>query len=865
MRHSFKSILFCILLTILSACTGCQNDTNKTGDGTFYLKAIVEDCWGDPLDGVTLCYGDSTYKTDTTGIIIIPKCKVDGDRFAFRLQKEGYIDHIFSQMVQDSVYGEIKMVDKRDANRCHIDLFDSKAGTKVMIGNAWVEIQANGVVYKDNGKDYNGPVKISVVFYNPDDPTFRAIMPGGDLMGITKDGSIAQLLSYGMLDVELRDTKGKPLQLKDGKPATLSFPVPQSKSQFTPDTIPLWWFDEEKGLWKEEGISLHKGKNYVGQVKHFSQWNCDVFIKNADTPVQIKFVDAEGVKIPCQHFKIKFLNNTYKSFYGRFFEDMTDSEGSLHTSLPEGTAFQIALKDTIFEPQIVQKDKKGRFCVLYAIGCACRAIKLIDGNGQAVSHSIFAVRNINCSYYITTNKHGKINIPVFTNKEISITSEDCQLLNPVVTWKDFGNKKSIVRVCNRISKAIEIKFIDEDDDEITDEYFSIHRETNQYTTGTFIPDNYITNDKGEILFKIKRDETAVITSEKLTISNPDLKWKDFLKKDRIIIKCQWKNKWDKKMRTSSTTLRKNEWSGYYNRNGYFTGTTTDKMGVTLKEKNKLDVLKLVTTFPYTGKKEYITTGEVKAGDIFSNDSLVQTILNDIYVLVRNNDYKWSLKYKESYYRIVSNIPFSIKTQYRFKNKDGIVVNSDGLPKGIENERRFVKNFKCNTKKKIKEDYWVLKILDEDKNLIAEDSIYLNPKDTVGYNSFVEVWYYDKDNNLCKKDIAKLRQKDRIDETKPISLHLIDADSKEEYEGRFYWERDYVKQAYGKIETIEDKQYLPQNITVADIDSINVRINAHRFKNNIMYYRGEGKTKNTLAKSVIWEPLHLVRDMKKVNE
>lgn len=100
-------------------------------------------------------------------------------------------------------------------------------------------------------------------------------MPG-DLRGISTDGSLKTLTTYGMAAVELTGALGELLQIAPGQKASLTMPIPVAILSNAPATIPLWSFDEAKGLWKEEGQAIKTGSNYVGDVSHFSFWNCDV-------------------------------------------------------------------------------------------------------------------------------------------------------------------------------------------------------------------------------------------------------------------------------------------------------------------------------------------------------------------------------------------------------------------------------------------------------------------------------------------------------------------------------------------------------------------------------------------------------------
>src|SRR5690606_17688534 len=68
---------------------------------------------------------------------------------------------------------------------------------------------------------------------------------------------------------------GEHLQLAKGKPSTLKVKIPESQLSSAPDKIPLWYFDDAEGFWKEEGLAIKQGDSYVGTVEHFTDWNCD--------------------------------------------------------------------------------------------------------------------------------------------------------------------------------------------------------------------------------------------------------------------------------------------------------------------------------------------------------------------------------------------------------------------------------------------------------------------------------------------------------------------------------------------------------------------------------------------------------------
>lgn len=77
-------------------------------------------------------------------------------------------------------------------------------------------------------------------------------MPGS-LRGTRTDSPEVVLQSFGMVAVEITGANGEALQLANGKTASISFSIAPSLLSFAPARIPLWYFDENTGLWKEEG------------------------------------------------------------------------------------------------------------------------------------------------------------------------------------------------------------------------------------------------------------------------------------------------------------------------------------------------------------------------------------------------------------------------------------------------------------------------------------------------------------------------------------------------------------------------------------------------------------------------------------
>jgi len=65
-------------------------------------------------------------------------------------------------------------------------------------------------------------------------------------------------------------------KIASDKKATITMPLSGLLSAAPPTSIPLWYFNESNGLWKQDGTATKTGNTYVGEVSHFSWWNCDL-------------------------------------------------------------------------------------------------------------------------------------------------------------------------------------------------------------------------------------------------------------------------------------------------------------------------------------------------------------------------------------------------------------------------------------------------------------------------------------------------------------------------------------------------------------------------------------------------------------
>jgi len=100
-------------------------------------------------------------------------------------------------------------------------------------------------------------------------------MPG-DFGARDRTGRETNLISFGAVDIEIRDGAGKVYNLGPGQTAQVEIPVPANMPS-PPSRIALWTFNPKTGFWDQEiGTATLKGGFYSGTVTHFSTFNADL-------------------------------------------------------------------------------------------------------------------------------------------------------------------------------------------------------------------------------------------------------------------------------------------------------------------------------------------------------------------------------------------------------------------------------------------------------------------------------------------------------------------------------------------------------------------------------------------------------------
>ena len=238
---------------------------------TASVTGVVINEFNIPMVGAEVVMGNHSTTADENGVFGFFDIEMNENGTYIQADQPGYFKASTTCFPQEDEEANavIKLIQKCANGTVPV----AEGGTIALNGNATIELPANGISLA-NGQPYNGAVTLSAHWISPLHHAIGDIMPG-DLRGVNTEGETMALVSYGMITAELTGDNDEPLQLANGEMATLRFPLPSEALASAPETIPLWYFDEDNGVWIEEGSATLQGNEYVGQVSHFSFWNCD--------------------------------------------------------------------------------------------------------------------------------------------------------------------------------------------------------------------------------------------------------------------------------------------------------------------------------------------------------------------------------------------------------------------------------------------------------------------------------------------------------------------------------------------------------------------------------------------------------------
>ncbi len=342
----------------LTMCSSDDDGGDNGGDnggggytqptGTVTLSGVITDGDGNVIGGATIKSGlTQTTTTDSKGVFTLFAAPVVDKRVTITVSKDGFFEATKTCLKEGNFLVINAVVQSKSIATATPSFtaatFDIASGATTTVDEAVVAIPSSGLKNAETGAEVTGTANMEVLYLSPENENFTELMPGGDMAAIDKNDDEVILYSYGMMNVKLTDDSDNTLQIKDGKKATVTFPIAENQKADAPATMPLWSFDKEKGVWVEEGVATKSddGTYYQGEVTHFSWVNLDYPSSRATVEGTVK--DASGDPVP----GVKVIIDQVMRY--------TDQSGKYSAFVPINVDLEIYIKASDYFGQTIAK------------------------------------------------------------------------------------------------------------------------------------------------------------------------------------------------------------------------------------------------------------------------------------------------------------------------------------------------------------------------------------------------------------------------------------------------------------------------------------------------------------------------------
>ena len=465
-------ILFALLLTtFLFSCNDdeegiLQNPPqdfsyNQGNTVSRNFHGLILDTSGNAVTNATVSIGSTSVQTNSNGLFTINNASVK-ERFAHvKVVKSGFID------------GSRVLAPTSGDNRINVMLIPNTPTATVASGvNSEVnlpngtKVKFDGAFKDASGNAYSGNVQVGLYHLKPSDTYLSETMPGS-LLASNSNGDAKILETFGMLHVELTGSGGQKLNIANGHMAEISLDIDASQLSSSPTTIPLWSFDEVTGIWKEEGSASKVGNKYIGNVSHFSWWNCDAPFDQCSLTATIQ----NNLSIPISNLKVALFRTSQT--YGPY--GMTNGLGQVTGIVPANEVLTLKVSD--FCGNVIYTSTVGPFASnssnsLPAINLTTTAITTVSITGvlqtcsnSNVTNGLVKLKNPNILDYFgqimqtVTNGNFAFTTNICgTSQQFELVGEDytnLQTTHPIVfTATSTTTNIGVINACNAVNEFI---------------------------------------------------------------------------------------------------------------------------------------------------------------------------------------------------------------------------------------------------------------------------------------------------------------------------------------------------------------------------------------------------------------------------
>ncbi len=281
---------------------------------------------GVALEGVQVNVGGCVTTTNAQGDYILMNIAAT-DKGVVTFSLEGYYKNSIVIQIDEYIEGTTDLSPNYSVVEMDKYISQWSYDSQTVVSGAHVGIPA-GMYINHDGSPYTGQVTAGLSYRTSTEKGTDIVFPG-EYKGEDSNGIMIPFVSYGFAVVDLKDESGNTLSISED--ITLIFEATGA----TVESIPLWFYDYEKGIWIEEGYATRLADGtYEGTVSRPGTWSLNQPLEDSSGIYTDRIVYPDGT--PVKNLRVHAVGDNWIST-----DLTTDENGEFEIEVIPGQAFTL--------------------------------------------------------------------------------------------------------------------------------------------------------------------------------------------------------------------------------------------------------------------------------------------------------------------------------------------------------------------------------------------------------------------------------------------------------------------------------------------------------------------------------------------
>ena len=290
-RHFFFLLIFTALIS------GCYEDFENTSTTTSdvvpsisyrnHILGTVQDTFGATLANVEITLNGTTIISNDAGEFKFENTPIDEIGSYLAAKGEGFIATGIRLYPVKALSQNLNITMVRE----HIGFsIDNSTGGKVT-DKSGLEVNFAAQSILSNGIPYVGTYNVRIFYIDPKNKDqYQQQLRAYDVDEKVLS-SLPKIEALSMAYISIIDENGQVLEVAPQSLVTVRFPITNGANNL-PDALDLLSFNEELGLWVDEGTATKEGQTYNAELNHFSWWSVSNIIDSKELCLKFESTEA---------------------------------------------------------------------------------------------------------------------------------------------------------------------------------------------------------------------------------------------------------------------------------------------------------------------------------------------------------------------------------------------------------------------------------------------------------------------------------------------------------------------------------------------------------------------------------------------